>query len=213
MNLPPAELCDDATFLRRACLDVIGALPEPDEVKKFLQDRAEDKRAKKIDELLKRPGHAALWATKWCDVLRVRISYQDFTHQPALEGIRQFYEWVRARVQDNTPYDEFVARMVVSNSLDGRTRAQWFESVVRQYEESERDGPDEKRLVDRKTLELYWHRFDSTGVKGPSSSPTSSSACGCSARSVIGTPVTSGRRTTCSVSPTSSCASAPTLAC
>ncbi len=166
MNLPPAELCDDATFLRRACLDVTGALPEPDEVKKFLQDKAEDKRAKKIDELLTRPGHSALWATRWCDVLRARISYQDFTHQPALEGIRQFYQWVRARVQDNTPYDEFVARMIVSNSLDGRTRAQWFEDVARQYEVAERNGSDEKRLAERKTLDLYWHRFDATGVKG-----------------------------------------------
>ena len=29
-----------------------------------------DKRAKKIDELLDRPGYAALWATKFCDILR-----------------------------------------------------------------------------------------------------------------------------------------------
>jgi hypothetical protein len=161
MNLPPAELCDDATFLRRACLDITGALPEPDEIKRFLLDKAADKRTKKIDELLKRPGHSALWATKWCDLLRVRISYQDFTHRPEPEAVRQFYDWARARVRDNTPYDEFVARMIVSNSLDGRTREQWFEDVIAQY-----DGPERKPLGDRKTLDLYWHRFDSAGVKG-----------------------------------------------
>jgi hypothetical protein len=166
LNLPPAELCDDAAFLRRVCLDVTGALPEPDEVKKFLADRSEDKRAKKIDELLKRPGHSALWATKWCDLLRVRISYQDFSQAPAPEAVRRFYQWVRARVRENTPYDEFVARMIVSNSLDGRTREQWFEDVVEQYQEADADGPAEKKYAARKTLDLYWHRYDSTGVKG-----------------------------------------------
>jgi hypothetical protein len=167
MNLPPADLCDDALFLRRACLDVTGALPDPDEVKAFLADRAEDKRAKKIDELLKRPGHSALWATKWCDLLRVRISYQDFSQALAPEAVRRFYQWIRARVRENTPYDEFVARMIVSNSLDGRTREEWFEDVVEQYREAaEADGPAEKKHASRKTLDLYWHRYDSTGVKG-----------------------------------------------
>src|SRR5262249_36208200 len=132
LNLAPADLCDDAQFLRRVSLDVAGALPHPDEVTAFLADKAEDKRARKIDELLKRPGCSALWATKLCDLLRVRISYQDFTHQPAAGGIRRFYGWVRARLEENTPYDELVSRMVVANSLDGQTREQWIGEVVAQ---------------------------------------------------------------------------------
>src|SRR5262249_40181257 len=60
-TLPPAALADDAPFLRRACLDVTGELPAPDEVRAFLADTSPQKRARKIDELLTRPGHAALW--------------------------------------------------------------------------------------------------------------------------------------------------------
>ena len=37
-----------------------GVLPTPDEVRAFLAAPAPDRRAKKIEELLARPGHAAV---------------------------------------------------------------------------------------------------------------------------------------------------------
>lgn len=167
LQVPPAELCDDATFLRRASLDVTGALPTPEEVRAFLADPDPTRRAKKIDELLERPGYAALWANKFCDLLKPRISYQDFTHQPAPGSIRRFHDWVRARMKDNTPYDEFVERMLTGTSLDGRSREEWIQEVVRQTEEETGARKyDASAYANRKTLDLFWHRFDATGVKG-----------------------------------------------
>ena len=168
LNLPPADPCDDATFLRRAALDATGALPDPDEVRAFLADPGSDKRAKKVAELLGRPGHTALWATKFCDTFRVRISYEDFTHAPAPAAAARYYDWVRARLRENTPYDELVARMVLGTSLDGRSRDEWIAEVVALLEEEQAGapGPAAKAHADRRTLDLYWHRFDSAGVKG-----------------------------------------------
>src|SRR5262249_33772537 len=71
MGSLPSELTDDATFLRRAFLDVLGTLPTPDEVRAFLKDTARDKREKLIDALLDRPEYADYWALKWSDVLLV----------------------------------------------------------------------------------------------------------------------------------------------
>jgi hypothetical protein len=168
LNVPPSPLCDDVTFLRRASLDVTGALPTPDEVRAFLADPAPDKRAKKIDELLARPGHSALWATKFCDLLRPRISYRDFTHEPSPAAARRFYDWLRARLGENRPYDEIVERVLTATSLDGRSREEWIREVVALQEEeaaiSRTRAP--KAYTDRRTLDLYWHRFDAAGVPG-----------------------------------------------
>src|SRR5262249_20820602 len=68
LNIAPSELSGDAEFLRRVTIDTIGCLPTPDEVRAFLADKDPNKREKKIDELLAHPLHAALWATKFCDI-------------------------------------------------------------------------------------------------------------------------------------------------
>ena len=167
LHVPPSDLCDDATFLRRVTLDVTGALPTPDESRDFGADARIDKRERKIAELLARPGYSALWATRFSDILRPRISYQDFTHQPAPAATRRFYEWIRARLEENTPYDELVERMLTASSLDGRSRAEWIRETLDQAEEDQTGARgDASKHAQRLTLDLYWHRFDATGVKG-----------------------------------------------
>ena len=47
-----AAKADDATFLRRASIDLTGKLPEPEEVRRFVADADPDKRAKIIERLL-----------------------------------------------------------------------------------------------------------------------------------------------------------------
>ena len=69
-GIKPANLCSDAVFIRRVYLDVIGTLPEPKEVREFLQNRSGRKRAALIHELLRRDEFADYWSLKWCDLLR-----------------------------------------------------------------------------------------------------------------------------------------------
>jgi hypothetical protein len=61
LGIEPSGLCDDATFLRRAHLDVIGTLPTAEEARVFLADASTDKRSKLIDKLLERPEYADYW--------------------------------------------------------------------------------------------------------------------------------------------------------
>lgn len=164
LHIEPSEECDDAVFLRRVSLDVSGTLPTPDEVRKFLADVDPEKRTKTTDRLLQHPGHSALWATKFCDILKSRISYEDFTHTAAPAAVRRFHEWIRARLAENTPYDQIVERMLLGTSLDGRDRQAWIDEVIDGLTERPTSSPSS--YANRKTLDLFWHRFDSAGVKG-----------------------------------------------
>jgi hypothetical protein len=50
-----ARSSDDATFLRRVTLDLIGRVPTPDELDKILADKLDDKQSKTTDRLLSGP--------------------------------------------------------------------------------------------------------------------------------------------------------------
>ncbi|HYH63316.1 MAG TPA: DUF1553 domain-containing protein [Urbifossiella sp.] len=166
LNLPPADLADDATFLRRAHLDVTGELPTPDEVRAFLADTAADKRAKKIDELLRRPGHAALWTLRFCDLLKA-ADFGVYADALTLEAdAPRFQAWVRARLEANTPYDVFVERVLTATSRDGRTAAEYAAEVEALFEGYRPGRPDLELYRNRRTLDLYWQRRGADGVGG-----------------------------------------------
>lgn len=165
LQIHPADSCDDVTFLRRVSLDVTGELPTPDEIRTFQADRAPEKRQKKIDELLTRPGHASLWATRFCDILRpggfdAKVGFSEQAE------IRRFYEWLRARVKENTPYDQLAERILLARSLEGRSEQDWAKEVRSLCSENAAKTPDITAYAKRKTLDLYWQRISASGVKG-----------------------------------------------
>jgi hypothetical protein len=166
LNLPPAALADDATFLRRASLDVAGELPTPAEVRAFLADNSPDKRAKKIEELLARPGHADLWTLRFCDLLKAADFgvYADNMSQEV--DSPRFAAWIRARIRENTPYDQLAVRILTATSLEGRSVEEWAKEVLTLADGYKSPRTDLDLYAQRKTLDLYWQRKDSAGVKG-----------------------------------------------
>ncbi len=103
LNIAPSDLADDAEYLRRVYLDVIGTLPTSAEARRFFADRRADKRARLVDELLDRPEYADYWALQWADALRV--------DRQALGQKRAYgyYRWIRESIARNKPMDRFAA--------------------------------------------------------------------------------------------------------
>jgi hypothetical protein len=166
MNLPPAPLADDAVFLRRACLDVTGELPTTEEIRAFVKDSSTDKRSRKIEELLRRPGHAALWTLRFCDLLKAADFgvYADALSQEA--DAPRLQAWVRARLEENTPYDQFVERILLATSREGHSAEQYADEVKTMMEGYAPGRPDLKSYSKRRTLDLYWQRRGADGVGG-----------------------------------------------
>jgi hypothetical protein len=166
LNVPPAALADDLTFLRRAALDVTGALPTPEEIRAFLADPRPDKRARKIDELLNRPGYAALWTLKFCDLLKASDYgvYADGMSQE--QDAPRFTQWVRARLEENLPYDQLAERILTATSREGNSLDEWARQVRAINEGYATPRSDHTLYSQRQTLDLYWQRRSSGGVAG-----------------------------------------------
>lgn len=125
--IEPARPCSDEVFLRRVYLDVIGVLPEPREVRAFLDNRDPDKRRATIDRLLKREEFADYWTMKWCDLLRVKAEYP-INLWP--NGVQAYYRWIHDAVRKNVPYDEFARELLTSSGSNFRTPAVNFYCAV-----------------------------------------------------------------------------------
>lgn len=69
-----APTVDDATYLRRASLDIIGEPPSPAEITAFVLDPASDKRSRVVAKLLASPLYGQNWARYWRDVIMARRS-------------------------------------------------------------------------------------------------------------------------------------------
>jgi hypothetical protein len=109
LRLPPAAVCGDAVFVRRAYLDTIGLLPSVEETRAFVASSDPHKREKLIDQLLARPEFAENWALKWGDVLRNEEKSLD------RKGVGVFQRWLASQIAADRPLTE-MARELLSAS-------------------------------------------------------------------------------------------------
>jgi hypothetical protein len=108
-KLPRPDPADDATFLRRVHLDLVGLLPTPEETRSFLANKNPDKRAKLIDSLLARDlDYADHWLTFWNDLLR-----NDYAGTGFITGGRsQVSRWLYDALKENRPFDAMVRELI-----------------------------------------------------------------------------------------------------
>lgn len=125
LGLPPSELCNDESFIRRVTIDVTGRLPSPEETREFLASKNPEKRAEKIDQLLDSPDYAAYFAQKWAGILRNKRTKDTYQR-----GTYAFHDWIRTSLLENKPYNELVTELVTASGEVGRNPAvAWYRSV------------------------------------------------------------------------------------
>ena len=130
LNVSPSEMVDDAGYLRRVSLDLIGLQPKPEEVLAFLADKDLNKRAKVVDALFRRTEFVDWWSLKWGDLLqnsRTRLS------GPAVFAFR---EWIRTAVAENTPLDQFVREILTSRGSFSESPASAYFGVSKDTDDT-----------------------------------------------------------------------------
>lgn len=106
---PVPQPLEDAAFLRRVSLDLVGLLPSADEVRAFLADDSLGKRDRLIDQLLSREiDYTEHWLTFWNDLLRNDYEGTGFI----TGGRKQISGWLYESLRENKPYDMMVRELV-----------------------------------------------------------------------------------------------------
>ncbi len=110
MRILPSEMCNDEDFLRRVNIDLTGLPPSADDVRAFTADARESKvkREELIEKLIGNPDFIDHWSNKWADLLQVNSKFL------GREGATAFREWIRKEIEANTPYDQFVRKVVTA---------------------------------------------------------------------------------------------------
>jgi len=127
MKIQPSGLCSDADFLRRVYLDLTGLPPSAEEVRAFIANASpvREKRNIVIDKLIGSPEFAEHWTNKWADMLQVNSKFL------GAEGAKQLREWILKEVAANTPYDQFVKKIITASGSNKDNPAAGYWKILR----------------------------------------------------------------------------------
>lgn len=125
LGIPPSEVADDGTFLRRVTLDITGRLPTEKEATEFVADEASDRRGRAVERLLRTPQYADYFAGKWTVLLKNRRDAAgDITSNFA------FHAWLRDSLLANTSYDQIVRELLAATgTVIGNPPVAWYKRV------------------------------------------------------------------------------------
>jgi hypothetical protein len=108
----PAQICEDAEFLRRVSLDLAGTIPTLNSARAFIADTTKDKRVRAIDELLASPE----WARRMADLFHV-ILMERRGDEP------EWRAWLEKSFAENKPWNQLVYQVLNADADDEKNRA------------------------------------------------------------------------------------------
>ncbi len=109
IGLKPESRSDDAEFLRRVYLDIVGRIPTLPEAEKFLADKANEKRRKLVDALIDSEAFAENWAQIWA------ASLVGADSNGRAEQIEAGYaKALQPLIAKNMPFDAFARELMTA---------------------------------------------------------------------------------------------------
>jgi hypothetical protein len=128
MKIAPSGVAGDADFLRRVYFDLTGLPPSAEQVRTFLADPKplREKREALIETLIGSPAFVEHSTNKWADLLQVNSKFLGG------EGVTAFRNWIKAEMEANTPYDEFVRKILTASGSNKVNPAASYWKILRE---------------------------------------------------------------------------------
>jgi hypothetical protein len=119
-GVTPAPEADRRTLIRRAYLDLLGLLPAPAEVDRFVNDPAPDAYEKLVDRLLASGHYGERWGRNWLDVVRYADS-SGFEYDMNIDNAWRYRDYVIKAWNQDKPYNQFIIEQLAGDELDQPT--------------------------------------------------------------------------------------------
>ena len=116
LKIRPEPLSDDAEFLRRLSLDLIGRIPTSAEVREFLAAPAATRRGVLIERLVASPAHSLHRANIWRRILLPQASAAEYAALAL-----PFEAWLQKEFAQGTPYDRLITQLLTATHSDRET--------------------------------------------------------------------------------------------
>jgi hypothetical protein len=143
-KITPSARCTDHEFIRRASLDIIGRIAQPQEIAKFLSDPPERRRSLLIERLLESDEYASNWANLWTVWLMTRAGA--FT-----PGMIIYHEQMQLWLKDqfekpDMQYDKLVTDLLTATGKTNENQAVNF--ILTHLGEPVKDDPQSNGKFD-----------------------------------------------------------------
>ena len=115
-NVSFAVEADRRTLARRVALTLTGLPPEPEQLRAFLHDDAQDAYEKFVEQLLDSPRYGEHQARYWLDAVRYGDTHG--LHLDNRRGIYPYRDWVVRAFNRNLPIDQFITWQLAGDLLN-----------------------------------------------------------------------------------------------
>jgi hypothetical protein len=117
-GLTPSKPATDGEWCRRVYLDLLGRTPTAEEAQRFLSNKAKNRKALLIDELLGEKyveEYARNFTTIWTNILIGRTGGTDNNTMISRAGLQQF---LRRSFLKNKPYDQMTFELISADGVN-----------------------------------------------------------------------------------------------
>ena len=108
---------DKITLLRRACFELLGLPPTPDQVKIFLADEAPDAYERLLDRLLASPHYGERWGRHWLDTAGYAESEGYSPADPPRTHAYKYRDYVIRSFNADKPLDQFIREQLAGDEM------------------------------------------------------------------------------------------------
>ena len=125
-GLTPKPRADQRTLIRRLSLDLTGLPPSRDDIRRFLADTEPDAWERTVERMMRRQEYGEHMTKYWLDL--VRFADTNGIHHDHYREMTPYRDWVIRSLNDNLPYNQFVAWQVAGDLYPNATRDQLIAS-------------------------------------------------------------------------------------